>query len=102
MNPPIAANIGVDNQTCVNGTNEIAEHAVKKGEAVLRTPKGAPILGGNKTRLHQNSVSRKPWQLVQNGDLWMKVEKTVIAKQTEDCQTHQAKRACNERNGGRR
>ena len=75
MNPPVAANIGVDNQTCVNGTNEIAEHAVKKGEAVLRTPNGAPILGGNKTRLHQKSVSRTPWQLVQNGDLWVKVEK---------------------------
>ena len=80
MNPPVAANSGVDNQICVDGTNEIAQHAVKKGETTLRTPSGAPMLGGSKTKLHQNSVSKKPWQLVQNGDLWSKVPTSVKAK----------------------
>ena len=38
------------------------------------------MLGGTKTKLHQKSVSKKPWPLVQNGDLWMKMEAAVIAK----------------------
>ena len=80
MNPPVAANIGVDNETCVNGTNDIAEHAVQRSNTVLRTTGGAPILGGTKTKLHQKSVSKKPWPLVRNGDLWMKMEEAVIAK----------------------
>ena len=80
MSPPVSANIGVDNQTCVDGTNDIIGHAIQKAEAVLRNPQGAPKLGGTRTKLHQDSISRKPWQLVQNGDIWMKVEKTVKAK----------------------
>ena len=79
MNPPVATNIGVDNQTCVDGTNDIAEHAIRKSETVLRTTGGAPILGGTKMKLHQKSISKKPWPLVQHGDLWMKMEKAVIA-----------------------
>ena len=79
MNPPIATNIGVDNQTCVEGTNEIAEHAIRKSRTTRRTAGGAPILGGTKTKLHQKSVSKKPWPLVQHGDLWMKMEEAVIA-----------------------
>ena len=98
MNPPVAANIGVDNKICVDGTNEIAQHAIKKGETILRTPSGAPMLGGSKTKLHQNSVSKKPWQLVQNGDLWMKVEKR---KEPENHQTDEAERARDQRDGGR-
>ena len=53
---------------------------MKKSETVLRTEGGAPILGGTKTKLHQKSISKKPWPLVPNGDLWMKMEKAVIAK----------------------
>ena len=30
MNPPVSANVGVDNKTCVDGTNEIIQHAIKK------------------------------------------------------------------------
>ena len=80
MSPPISANIGVDNKTCVDGTNEIIEHAIHRSETVLRNPQGAPKLGGTRTKLHQDSIGRTPWQLVQNGDLWMKVEKTAKAK----------------------
>ena len=75
MSPPISANIGVDNKTCVDGTNEIIAHAINRSETVFRNPQGAPKLGGTRTTLHQGSISGKPWQLVQNGDLWMKVEK---------------------------
>ena len=53
MNPPVPTDIGVDNQTRVEGTNEIIQHAIRKAGAVLRTPAGAPELGGTRTELHQ-------------------------------------------------
>ena len=60
MNPPVPTNIGVDNQTCVEGTNETIQHEIGRAGAVLRTPAGAPKLGGTRTKLHQESISAKP------------------------------------------
>ena len=80
MSPPVEANIGVDNKTCVDTGNDIVDHARLKAKTVLRTKGGAPILGGRKTRFRQPSASKKPWQLVHNGDLWIQVEKHVKAK----------------------
>ena len=61
MSPPVEANIGVDNKTCVDTGNDIIDHARLKTKTVLRTKGGAPILGGRKTRLHQSSASKKTW-----------------------------------------
>lgn len=80
INPPASTNLGVDNQTCVDGTSDIMQHAVQEARTNLKTPGGAPLRGGKKTKLHQTSANKRPWQLVQNGDLWMKVEKTVLSK----------------------
>ena len=79
----MGANIGIDNKACVDTSNDIIDHARRKAKTVLRTKGGAPILGGNKTKLHQPSANKKPWPLVRNGDLWCQVEKHVKAKNPE-------------------
>ena len=83
MSPSVATNIGVDNKTCVDIGNEIIEHAKLKATTVLRTQGGAPLLGGRKTKLHQMTANRRPWQLVKNGDLWSHLQKAVKANNPE-------------------
>ena len=83
MSPPVEASIGVDNKTCVDTGNDIIDHARLKANTVLRTKGGAPIFGSRKTRLHQPYASKKPWQLVHNGDLGVQDEKHAKVKNPE-------------------
>jgi hypothetical protein len=38
------------------------------------------MLGGKVSSLHRKSVSKRPWTLVTNGDLWRSLEEAMIAK----------------------
>ena len=72
----------------------LAEHAVQKSETVKRTPGGAPILGGTKTMLHQNSVSKTT---VATGPEWRPMDEdgeSGDCEKTENSKADQAKRPC--------
>ena len=72
--------IGIDNQATVTAVNEIAEHQIRRKNTKLVNEKGGLIIGGETTRYHSISRSKRPWSLVKNGDLQQSIEEGVIQK----------------------
>ena len=71
---------GIDNQTTVTMCNNIIEHQKKRKEVRLENEKGAMIIGGSTSHLHKKSMSKRPWDLVKNGDLWESIEEAIEEK----------------------
>ena len=71
---------GIDNQATVTMCNNIIEHQTKRKEATLVNEQGAMIIGGKTSHLHNKSMSKRPWALEKNGDLWESIEEAIKEK----------------------
>ena len=71
---------GIDNQTTVTMCNNIIERQIRRKEVSLVNEQGAMIIGGTTSHLHKRSMSRRPWDLVKNGDLWESIEEAIEEK----------------------
>ena len=71
---------GIDNQATVTMCNDITDHQRKRKEVRLENEQGAMIIGGMTSHLHRRSLSKRPWALTKNGDLWESIEDAVEEK----------------------